>query len=111
MKSAQASSENRESNSSLPIRSLASSFRNGMTRLYVGKHVLSNEKSIASIYFQEVAVAEVAIFRITYVRTRVRTDIRTCVGAFVVTCVDVAQGTCDRHLRRALAKGTCDGQL
>ena len=75
------------------------------------KQVLSNEKSTALICFEEVTVAEVAIFRITYVRTRVRTDAGTCVGAFVVTCVDIAQGTCEGHLRRALAKGTREGHL
>ena len=72
----------------------------------MGRHVLSNEKSIALICFHKVAVAEVAIFRITYVRTHVGTDVRTCVaacvGAFVVRCED---------LYRALVMGTCDGHL
>ena len=123
MKSVQVSSENRESKSSPSIRSLACSFRNGIRRLYLGRHVLSNEKSIAVICFHEVAVAEVAIFRITYVRTHVGTDVRTCIadlaGAFVVSCVDL-YSTCEGHfasallasaLHWALVTSTFDGRL
>jgi hypothetical protein len=78
-----------------------------MRRLCVGWQVRSNENSIASICFHEVAVVEVVIVRIIYAKTCVGTR----VGAFVVTCAGLVQGICDGHLQRALVMGNSEGQL